>query len=83
MKRHALAVLGYLVATFATQALSHFPVFAPHYAQVGYMKAEPIFALGLSSMLLQGTILSFVFASDLASLLAACKCPRDHPPRRN
>src|SRR5207237_7162487 len=63
MKRHALAVLGYLVATFATQALSHFLIFASHYAQVGYMK-EPIFPLGLSSMLVQGTILSFVYTQS-------------------
>ena len=61
MKRHVFAVLGYLVATFATQALSHFLIFASHYAQVGYMKTEPIFALGLSSMLVQGAILSFVY----------------------
>jgi hypothetical protein len=27
MKRHAFAVLGYLVATFATQARSHFLIF--------------------------------------------------------
>jgi len=62
MKRHVFAVLGYLVATFATQAVSHFVIFASHYAQVGHMKAEPIFALGLSSMLVQGAILSFVYA---------------------
>ena len=61
MKRHAFAVLGYLVATFATQALSHFLIFASHYAQVSYLKAEPIFPLGLSSMLVQGAILSFVY----------------------
>ncbi len=61
MKKHILTALGYIVATFATQATSHFVVFAKHYADVAILKAEPNFALGFSSMIIQGLILSFVF----------------------
>ncbi len=36
MSRHAFAVLGYVVATFATQALSHFVVFKAHYETIAF-----------------------------------------------
>lgn len=61
MVRHALAVLCYVVATFATQALSHFVVFKEHYEAIPFNSESPVFALGLASMLVQGTILSVVF----------------------
>lgn len=60
MKKHFLAVLGYIVATFGSQATSHFLLFKDHYAEVSFMKPDPIFALGFTSMILQGFILSFV-----------------------
>lgn len=62
MVRHVLAVLGYVAATFATQALSHFLVFRGHYEAVPFNAAQPILALGLASMVVQGAILSLVFA---------------------
>lgn len=62
MKKHILTVLGYFVATFASQATSHFLLFKQHYAEVTYMKPEPVFALGFTSMILQGTILSVVYS---------------------
>lgn len=62
MKAHVLAVIGYIVATLATQATSHFGINAAHYAAVSYIKPEPIFPLGLLSMVLQGAVLSYVFA---------------------
>ncbi len=48
MTKHVLAVVAYLVATFATQALSHFVLNVGHYAAVTFMRAEPIFAFGMS-----------------------------------
>jgi hypothetical protein len=64
MKKHALAVLGYIFATFLSQATSHFLVFKQHYAEVSFEKPEPIFALGFTSMVIQGIILSFVYANS-------------------
>ncbi len=62
MRKHFLAVLAYVVATFATQAVSHFGVNAAHYATVTYLRAQPIFALGVLSMLIQGSIMSYLYA---------------------
>ncbi len=62
MKKHVLAVAAYLVATFVTQALSHFVVNVEHYAAVTFMRAEPIFALGVASMVIQGTIFSYLYS---------------------
>ena len=64
MKRHILAVIGYIAATFATQATSHFLLFREHYAAVSYMKSEPVFALGITSMIIQGIVISVVFANS-------------------
>ena len=64
MKRHILAVIGYIAATFATQATSHFLLFREHYAAVPYMKSEPVFALGITSMIIQGIVISIVFANS-------------------
>ena len=62
MKKHVLTVLGYVVATFAVQGAAHFAVFPQHYAAIGILRAQPSFALGFASMLIQGTILSVVYA---------------------
>lgn len=67
MRRHILAVLGYIAATFATQATSHFLLFAQHYSAVSYIKSDPIFALGFSSMIVQGAVMSIVFANSMFS----------------
>jgi len=61
MRKHLLAVLAYVVATFATQAVSHFAVNAEHYAAVTYLRVQPIFALGVLSMLIQGSIMSYLY----------------------
>jgi len=62
MKRPALIVLAYVVATFATQAASHFAVFKAHYAAFAFLRPEPVFALGILSMLIQGSVLAVVDA---------------------
>ena len=64
MKRHILSVLGYIVATFVTQATSHFVIFAQHYAALAYLRAETIFPLGFATMIIQGSVLSYVFANS-------------------
>jgi len=62
MRQHLLAILAYVVATFATQAVSHFGVNAAHYAAVTYLRAQPLFALGILSMLIQGSIMAYLYA---------------------
>lgn len=62
MKKHVLTMLGYVTATFAVQGAAHFAVFSRHYAAIGIIRAQPDFALGFSSMLIQGAVLSVVFA---------------------
>jgi len=66
MKHHLLAVAGYVICTFAVQATSHFAINADHYAALPYMRAEPLIPLGILSMVIQGAVLSFLYArSDL------------------
>src|SRR5258708_39397883 len=62
MTKHGLAVVASLVATFVTQAMSHFVLNVGHYAAVTFMRAEPIFAFGVASMVIQGTILSYLYS---------------------
>ena len=62
MRKHVLSIIGYLVTTFAVQAVSHFVMNVDHYAAVGHMRSDPIFPLGLFSMLVQGTVMSFLFS---------------------
>lgn len=64
MKQHIFAALGYIAATFATQATSHFLLFKEHYAAVSHIKNEPIFALGITAMIIEGIIISVVYASS-------------------
>lgn len=62
MIRAILSVVAYVVATFVTQAISHFSVNAKHYASIPYLRAEPIFPLGVASMLVQGAILAYLYS---------------------
>jgi hypothetical protein len=64
MKKHILVVVGYIIATIATQVGSHFFVFSSHYAEVSYIRPEPIFTLGIASMIIQGATLSIVYANS-------------------
>src|SRR5229473_316007 len=64
MRRHILSVLGFMVASFFTQATSHFVIFAQHYAAVPIMRAETIFPLGFATMIIQASVLSYVFANS-------------------
>ena len=62
MRKHILAVLTYVLATFATQAVSHFGVNAAHYAAVTYLRAQPVLVLGILSMMIQGSIMAYLYA---------------------
>ncbi len=61
-KKIVLGTLGYTLATFMLGATWHFVLFKDLYHQLGvYSRQDPIIALGFSSMLIQGIILSFLF----------------------
>ncbi len=62
MKKRSLTVLAWVVATFGTQAPSHFLVFRDHYAAVTYLRKETLFQLGVPAMLIQGIVLSVLYA---------------------
>ena len=57
----ALTVLAYVATTFAVQGASHFAVNAAHYAAIPIMRAEPVIAMGLASMLIQGVLFAVLF----------------------
>ncbi len=57
----ALTVLSFLVVTFAVQATSHFVINTGHYAAIPIMRAEPIMALGILVMLIQGTVAGLLY----------------------
>ncbi len=62
MSVHLLAIFAYVAATFAVQAASHFVVAAEHYAAIPFLRKEPIFALGVLSMLVQGAVFAWLFS---------------------
>jgi hypothetical protein len=64
VRSHIFSVIGYVFATFGTQATSHFVVFPQHYAAVTFLKPEPVFVLGFFSAVIQGVILSYAFANS-------------------
>ncbi len=61
MKKLALTVLAFVVATFGTQAPSHFLVFADHYAALTYIRKETLFQFGVLAMLIEGVVLSVLY----------------------
>ena len=63
MRAHLLTIVGYVFSTLLVQGTSHFAVNAAHYAEVAHNRVEPIFALGISSMVIQGAILSWIYAN--------------------
>lgn len=62
MKNYVLAVLSYLVLTFAITAPWHFVWFKDLYDSLGmYNRAEPIIPLGILTLLIQGGILAYLY----------------------
>lgn len=62
MLAHLLSVVGYVVATALVQGLSHFKINAAHYSAAGFFRKTPIAPLGVLAMLVQGLILSLIYA---------------------
>lgn len=58
MSKKLLATIGYTVGTFALAIVWHIVLFEEIYLQFGYIESEPSFALGFSTILIQGIVLS-------------------------
>ncbi|MGI9307372.1 MAG: hypothetical protein ACR2P5_08745 [Gammaproteobacteria bacterium] len=61
LKAIALGALAYTLATFAWAVAWHIVLFEPQYIAFGYFGAEPSFALGFLSILIQGCVLSALY----------------------
>jgi hypothetical protein len=59
--RVALTVVAYVLTTFAVQGTSHFAINADHFAAIPIMRAEPMIALGITSMVIQGLIFAWLY----------------------
>jgi hypothetical protein len=64
----AVTVLAYMATTFAVQGGSHFALNAEHYAAIPVMRAEPIVAMGLTSMVIQGLIFAWLYPTFAAGM---------------
>ena len=56
--KHGLSIVGFMVVSFMVQGLSHFAINADHFAQISFMRTDPILPMGISVMLLQGALAS-------------------------
>ncbi|MDQ3997228.1 MAG: hypothetical protein M3303_09445 [Gemmatimonadota bacterium] len=64
----AVTVLAYMATTFAVQGGSHFALNAEHYAAIPVMRSEPIVAMGLTSMVIQGLIFAWLYPTFAAGV---------------
>ena len=60
MKRFVLSVLAYLIVVFIIAVTWHVVLFNQQYLSFG-MRKEPIFELGILSMIIQGLISAYLF----------------------
>ena len=60
MKRTVLTVLAFLIVSFAVQGTSHFVINVEHYQAIPFTRDAAILPMGLSVMIVQGLIVSFV-----------------------
>lgn len=56
-----LSVVAYLVLSMIMVSLWHFLLFKEHYESISSVRKEPLMQLGMATMLLQGSVLAFLF----------------------
>ena len=61
MKKLISGTLLFVLISFAAQSISHFGINADHYSTIPFMRKEPIFILGILTMIMQGLVLSHLF----------------------
>ena len=67
MKRYILAVLAYLVPTFALGFVWHLILFQSYYDALGVYRQDIIIPFGFLSMLIQATIFAWIYEKAFAS----------------
>jgi len=60
-KRHTLAILAYLVPTFALGFVWHLVVFKDYYESLAIYRADIIIPLGFASMLVQSVLFAWIY----------------------
>jgi len=69
--KHLLSVLAFIFISFAVQGLNHFVINRDHYDAIEFARTDPVLALGIVTMIIQGLVLSFAmvkFAPKGASI---------------
>jgi len=56
-----LGMLAFVFVSFLVQALSHFVINKEHFAAIDFMRKEPIMAFGVTTMFIQGIILTYIY----------------------
>ncbi|MBV1900544.1 MAG: hypothetical protein KUG56_02605 [Kordiimonadaceae bacterium] len=72
MFKHIASVFSFMVVTFAVQGGSHFFINKQHFADISFLRPEPIMQLGFTTMIVQGLILSLAL-SKLAPVMPSFK----------
>ncbi len=62
MLEHGASILTFAVISFAVQGLSHFVINKAHFDNVAFTRPNPVIAMGVAVMILQGLVLSVALA---------------------
>ena len=63
MLKHITSVVGFMVISFGVQGLSHFVINKAHFDGIGFARDDPIIALGLLVMVIQGVVMSLALSA--------------------
>ncbi|MEP5155661.1 hypothetical protein [Planktotalea sp.] len=74
MLKPILTVFAFGIVSFAVQGLSHFVINVEHFASIDFLRKEPVIPLGLTAMIVQALIFSFVMAKlfPMGASLSQC-----------
>lgn len=61
MGKFILSVVVYLILSMIMVSLWHFMLFKEHYESISIVRTEPLMQLGMTTMVLQGCVLAFLF----------------------
>ncbi len=67
MKRFALAILAYLIPTFALGFVWHLVLFEQYYKALAMYRSDVIIPFGFLSMLLQATLFAWIYTKGFAT----------------
>ena len=62
MAKHIVSIFAFMLVSFGVQGISHFWINKQHFAEVSFMRPDPIIPLGLLVMVVQGLILTFALS---------------------